>query len=774
MIAFTPPYQVIQGHTVLPDHADPQQFYVLPSAPQLAQREDGRPALALVQYLGGGIADKIAGGLLTLTTKLSVADETLAALRGPLADRLRLASPAELRLSPVLFDSGTVELIALGAASTPSNEETDANREHFGPFEVRFLGVGKPALSGENTASFQLLLDANAAELLEQALAAPDQPLIMIYRMTLSGLRPNFQIDIQADWHKVYRSIQNKAHLNVYYVSADAESMITEALEASNIRIDTTVFGADESARAAAARARQHLLDWLMERLFTPVIDPAAATANAIGNVVDNTVSSLVRSVLPGLSYKLRLLDEEQLRLLSVRMNEAVAEPREIVPQATIGGSLYAYQFDAAGQPRPEWPTLRQSLVQKINLDGFPRLEVNVAVEDRFVSDGLSGVQAELARPDANGARTDHQTLFFRSANEREAYVVNLLGRATLDFAQLYQYRTTVHFAPTGPFGAHDAVTSEWRQGTATELFIEPQNVYTIHTIQVGVSPIFSFAQFPQLTIELRYGAEGEAALQTGRLRLNEQQQTAQWRFRSFLGPQAIYEYRVTYHRTAAQGGDITSPWRQAIDDWLAIADPLPTKHTLNLLVNLPWAEIELAFVRLRYQDEVNNIAYDEQLDLLPTARTIRRDYPIAADGPRTVAYQLTIFLVDGSLLEGSWRETSENRLLLDRRLVDRKVVRVRTIGGTLVDNRLREVRIQLQVRDPASDEVQLDHELILSPGNEQTLAPWEYLLGDPPRRTVHFTAAFIDRNGFIQRAAWQTTEADLLVVNLKNMTMTA
>lgn len=767
MLSFTPPYHVINGYTVLPDHADETLFYVLPAAPQLALRADGKPDLSLLQYLGGGAgAARLAGGLLTLSTALVIPDEVLAQLRQPVMQRLNL--PAPPRLIPALFESGSVELVALGSASELNVPADDQKTEEFGPFKVRFLGTGKPSLTGENRAVFQLLLDPAAAELLEKSFNAPDQPIVIVYRMSLVGLRPSFEINIEADWRKVYKQIENKAKVNVYYVAADAETMITDALEDSNIRIDTTVFGAGPGAQAAAERARKQLLDWLLQRLFMPLVDPEAAKANSIGQVIDDTIFSLARTILPGVGYKLRVLDEEQQRLLSLRMNEAVAERMEIVPQATVGGTLRRFQVDDEGKPDPAWPALRDAMTSKINLDGFPRLEVKVAVEDRFAADGLSSVEVELARRDPLGAASDAKSLLFRSADEREDYVVNLLGHAP-DFANLYQYRATVKFSPGGPFGPHDPVTSDWQRGAAAELFVEPRATYTVREIKVETAPVFSFAQYPKVSVELR----GEG--QTGRVRLEEAQPGGTWRFRSFGSLTPPYEYRVTYHRETAFGGDLVSPWRQAVDDWLSVPDPLPRKHPLTLFVNLPWDEISVAFVRLRYDDDANNIHYDEQIDLTREVRSVRRDFAVAAGGPASVRYQLTIFMADGALLEGAWRETVENRLLLDRRLVDRRLVRIKALGGALADNHLREVRITLQQREPDGVQMRQEQGITLMANDDgQAIEPWEYLPGDPPVKTIHYMATFVEADGFVRRTPWASTTADLLVLDLAHRRITA
>ncbi|MCC6588926.1 MAG: hypothetical protein IT168_19675 [Bryobacterales bacterium] len=782
MLFLNPPYYVIDGHTLLSDHADPTLFYAIPPTPALALNAAGLPEFSLVQFLGGADAKRMDGGLLNLTVELPITDDTLARLSSRL--KAKLNAPGNIRVIPVLFDDGVVELVALGATSgSPAAPAADgsvapstAPPPPKGPFSVQFLGSGRPALAGTNRATFQLVLDAPAAELVERTLELPDLPVVAIYRLGFAGLRPSFQIDVKADWTKLYRNLENKFKANVYYVTADAELKVSEALEQSGIRIDTTVFGVGDNARAAADRARKQLLDWIFDRLFQAMVDPGAATANAIGQVIDDTVSSLVRAVIPGVSYKLRAVQESQLRTMSARMNESVAERREVVPQGTLGGLLQRFRVTRDNTPNPNWPAVRNQLVSKVNLDGFPRIQVQVGVEDRFASDGISKIDVELSRINSSGARTNTKAVTFRTAAERESYAVNLLGEVDPRLATPYQYRTTVNFDPASRFGFHDPLSTNWTDARTTELYVEPRGpeTYQLRAVQVAVTPVFSFAVFPIVTVELKAGQDNTATLQAARVTLNQEKPQNEWRYRSF-GPSLLpYRYRATFHRLADRGGDIQTDWIEQTEDWLSVPDPLPRKRTINVFVNLPWQDIAASFIQLRYNDDPNDIHYDEQIDLDPAKRVIRRDIPIANTGSRAVQYRLTIFLASGVLMEGSWRETEDERVLVDRRLVDTRLVRVQSVGGKLRDNRLAQVRLRLQVREPGREVVRTETELrVQADQNDQRFPSWEYLLGDPPVRTVHYDALFIDENGFTDTVPFRPTEADLLVVNLRSKTVT-
>lgn len=784
MIQLTPPYHVINGITFLPDHADPGLFHALPAAPDLALTSEGKPAFSLVQYLGGGPGQaKLEGGLLTMTTQLSIDEAALDEAQSALAEKLgRSGRRGTLRLQPVLFDRGSVELIALGNPSQlgtsegESDESGPALENHsanaaFGTSSlvVHTLGSGKPSLGGRNEATFQLVLGATEAELIERCLESADLPIIVIYRLSVPALRPSFGVRVEADWHRVYSSLQNRLNANVYVAAADVEAAIAQSLEESDIRIETQVFGTGEEARIAADRARRQLTEWVLERLFTPVADPTAEIRD-IGRTVEDTVWSLVRSIVPGVSYKLKVLNEQQIRSLSARMDEAVAERIEVIPQGVIGALFERFRFDEKGRFNPQWPSVVERLVHKVNLDGFPRLEVEVGVEDRFDTDGIREVIVDMARPSdtSEGGLSHHRTFAFRNSNDRANYIVNLLGEDPVRFSDMYRYRYRVAFDSTGPFGAHETVTSPWKSAQTPQLFIEPRELYTVRKIDVVASPTFSFDTFPQITVQLRYPVEGDDQHQVARIQLTSDNPAGIWHFRSFAGEASVFEYRITYHRAAAQGGNIESPWRRHADDWLNVPDPLPIKRTLNLFVNLPWPEVVVAFVQIRYRDDTNGVRFDEQINLDPTTAFLRRDYPIAANGPATLSYRLSMLMTDGRLLEGSWRETDDERLVIDATSVERRLVQVRALGNEFEAHQLKEVRLALEVRDPESGAVRDETEIRMSDTTE-LMAQWEYLLGDPPQRTVHYRATFIDRNGFLSTGPWLSTTANLIVVDVRN-----
>src|SRR5262249_45578459 len=104
---------------VLRDHLAESTFHYLPGPPRVVV--DGqRPQLSLMRYRGAH-----SGGLLTLEVDTSIEDSMFERVRGELGGR----TSGGVNLVPVLFQSGTVRLIALGideATLQPDSSAPDA------------------------------------------------------------------------------------------------------------------------------------------------------------------------------------------------------------------------------------------------------------------------------------------------------------------------------------------------------------------------------------------------------------------------------------------------------------------------------------------------------------------------------------------------------------------------------------------------------------------------------------------------------------------------
>src|SRR5215472_9232816 len=113
MLLFSSDSFVVNGITVFPDHADPNQFWYLPS-PVGLETMDGstEPQFLLIMYAPDVATSGIQGvGFLNVTLCLKLSDDNGQAVIGKI--RTQFPDIDNPVLSPVSFDEGTVQVVSL-------------------------------------------------------------------------------------------------------------------------------------------------------------------------------------------------------------------------------------------------------------------------------------------------------------------------------------------------------------------------------------------------------------------------------------------------------------------------------------------------------------------------------------------------------------------------------------------------------------------------------------------------------------------------------------
>src|SRR5690348_4142182 len=101
MLYLNPPYFLIDGVSIFPDHADPLQFYYLPMMPHLTMVKDSSgsvlPQLQLIEYEGAAGT----GGFINFDVNLGIDPDQLNEVTQKLRRQANLSD--DPRLSPVTF-----------------------------------------------------------------------------------------------------------------------------------------------------------------------------------------------------------------------------------------------------------------------------------------------------------------------------------------------------------------------------------------------------------------------------------------------------------------------------------------------------------------------------------------------------------------------------------------------------------------------------------------------------------------------------------------------
>src|SRR5438874_1574114 len=202
--------QTIEGITVFPDHADKSQFWYLPGPVRLAVR-DGESQFTLIRYrpavAGSGARG---GGFLTMEIDLRLDP----AVERKIISALSRVAEGQPKLAPVPFDDGSVQIVALNIQGSGGTTATPAVPGSFVAVES-ILGASKPSLGGDNNAVFSLTLSQEGAIILDQAFKQGATPVGAVYDLRYTVLRPALDVEITANFKRIYDSLRMGVDLSV-------------------------------------------------------------------------------------------------------------------------------------------------------------------------------------------------------------------------------------------------------------------------------------------------------------------------------------------------------------------------------------------------------------------------------------------------------------------------------------------------------------------------------------------------------------------------------
>ncbi len=277
MLLFSSGTFTVNGITVFPDHADPNQFWYLPGPVGLASMPDSKePQFLLIEYAPDVVSNGVSGvGFLNVTLALKLSDTTKEQIVGHI--RTQFPNADSPNLSPVAFDEGTVQIVALDMQGSGG---TNANLP-AGAFEAvqHILGAVSPELFGDNNALFGLSLSADGASILEAAFENGMSPVGAIYNLKFTGARPAIDVKITADLKRAYQLFSVGLTAQAYYVSAGIDATFEKLRQDGSIKVEVINLTTDAANAEKEQWALNLFKDSIMAQWFQPSLSPATAAA---------------------------------------------------------------------------------------------------------------------------------------------------------------------------------------------------------------------------------------------------------------------------------------------------------------------------------------------------------------------------------------------------------------------------------------------------------------------------------------------------------------
>jgi hypothetical protein len=703
MLYLNPPYYIIDGVSIFPDDSDPLQYYFLPMMPRLTTTKDpvtGKdvPVIQLIEYEGTAGT----GGFINFDVNIGIDPDVLEDVTAKLKRQAHLSDTP--RLSPLTFVDGSVKLLILGAQSPDPTAATTSGKPtaptspgtDSGPkFVVKIQNAVKPALYGDNQASFSVQLDQYGATILEQALKGEMVPIAVIYSLEFLALRPAFRVHLHVDWDRVQSYLDDQCSGGVLLFSTDIEKIVDKLIENQVITIEVDSFVADgdsgsHNVSSEEDRAVSEVYELVKKNFFESSLPPDPTQpddwtrADGEFDKISQMVVTGGAASLASFSYKKVDLTRVDKKSLDVNISERTAVLRTIYPQGHLSGLLNILQDGQENLDR---------FILRVNLDNpwFQRRRVNVISHANFAADSIASIDVNL----------NYNGLVQSVSLTADGAGIPVEWNSVLVNGQMQRpvsYTYTVNFRNVDTTQRPGQLTSLEKTAIGDVIDIEPRNeLYAITVVPIRADS-FPWNRYPSVEVECRYAdSTNNIDLEASAI-LTSTSPEVEWPLFLCDLTRRSFEYRLTF--ALATGGTAVTPWTTTDAGKIDIFDPYPAKVTLNIVPALDWTVFDQALVYVAYPDQDNPLAqqtyiFNKTSTAIQTFIVDRRDA-----SANLVYYEVRLIQRNGEVWSVPGSFTSDKYLMLQNDMKGHRIITARSEPIDFAAKHVSEIDVQVRYID--------------------------------------------------------------------------
>ena len=779
MLYLNPPFLVIEGVSVFPDHEDPLQFYYLPMNPRLTQLPDSQtgnkvPQIQVIEYRGtAGM-----GGFLNFDCNIGVDPDKLEDVGQQIKQKLRLRDKA--RLGPVPLIDGRVRIMLFGASTADSGLATGGGTAggsgsapgslvstvvttspttgtQAGPkFVTKIDQAAKPSLYGDNQAAFSVALDQSGVTVLKKAMQGELSPIGIVYSLDYLALRPAYNVSVNVDWDRVQKHLDEHFSTNSLFFSADIEKAVDKLIESRAIQINVDTFvpedGEDSGVMGRRDKAVEDIREMITSSFFTPSLDPVKETKDA-----SDTALKIIRGIATaGIDSKSALFGYKKTdytridkKSLNHNMRERTTVRRSIYPQGHLSGLFQTLRDGGVDLSR---------FVISVDLDDpyFERRRAKVISRANFEEDSIGSLDIRL-NYDGTPKNVILDPATPTATVEWPSTLVN--GKMKRELTASYK----VTFKGVDNTERPISLVSPEQTSGLDNLEINPRELYGIVQVPI-VALSFPFDRYPQVEVHTRYADPANNIRMNETFVLTKEKPEQQWKIFVRDPKLTRFEYKVILR--AANNRDIEKPWVAADEEQVFVRDPFPNKLRVDVVPNIPWAQVQDIFVDLSYEDRENNVSQQESLHFSQTDAAAK-SFGVELRNPtlRRVSYSVSIIFSDGRMVEIPRSSTQQRRIIVNANMRGHKIVTIRPERADFKGMKIKELRVEARYRDDEAGLSFEDAHTFVS-ADDQTSFEFDYV--DAAKARYEYQTTLVFTNGMSKVTEWQKTDKDDLVIPVK------
>jgi hypothetical protein len=751
MLYLNPPFPMINGVSLFPDHENRNLFYYLPMAPKFSRVRDPQtgqnvPQFQLVKYKGMAGT----GGVLNFDVNIGVDGDLLAEVANECRSMLGLRERPVL--SPVLLIDGTVKMMLLGRETGDQPPPPGAPGPNF---VVKMSHHAKPAIYGENQAAFSVMLGEDGVTVLEKAMQGEMSPIGIVYSLDYLALRPAYNVAINVNWERVQKHLEESVSVNTLFFGSQIDKIVDELIERRviDIQVDTFVPENDDSSSIIGRRdqAVNEIREMITDAFFTPSLDPWKEERDGWDKAADfhgrmTRMGAMGPGSDPLFSYKKLDYTRIDRKSLNVRINERSTVKRSIYPQGHLSGLFRVLKREGLDLNR---------FVIEADLDNpfFAKRKVKVISRADYAGDSIVSVNAAVQY----GADKRNVVL---DAQKPESELVwsSILANGAMQREVTTSYAVT--FRNADRLDRPITLTSPPRTDSGDVIEVIPRELYTIAPIKVMVlKSTFPWDRISNVEVALAYTDEANRIRASETLILNKDNREKTWGLFLIDPAKTQYRYKVVYH--LEQGKDVELAWADADRDHLSIPNPFAAHHTVTIAVSSSvWQDTDRVFVDVNYADEENGIVQSKPFKFQSGDADQTFSVDLADPLKRVVTFSVTFMLKDGRTIEVPESATRRSFITITRQMKGHRIVTVRPKPVNFAAKQVKEMKVDLQY---GSDGEQWADQFTFESSDGREYFEFNYT--DPARTGYRHKETYLFTNGLTRETDWTESSAKELVL---------